>query len=698
VSVESIVKYVRKRHRFTTSATTVKRVLNAAGLARRPGRGSKDKCKSEQQLQLGGMKLVEVALEETGYLDALTTAVAEHLADEVPDEPMMPVDRSNRDEFGRFLPSYNERYRKAEGEAIGPGFASVEIKREELDFGRLHVKGARHAVIGRKLLALMTSPLLSSGRWDGIRVPRGALLRELCGYAYMPSTLELFARELKLVGVANTMWDTHALLWWEQTAQWGSPRYAAVMFIDETNKPVWTDLFSQSSKVSNVGRVMPSLESVYFHSGYGVPLWMVSHSGRMPLVKAVPELLTQFSELHAEAEIGRIVVIDAEGNSVPFLKQLEQAPEPRAWVTRLKPSIMQGKQIIEYTQPHEYRDGDRIREGLVDLNDPEQRGKVFRCRVIEIERRGKGTRTYLGASTLLDRAEWNAEQLANLYFERWPKQEANFRAVNQAVGIKQVHGYGKQLVDNVAVVTKLDAIEKRIVARKGRLVECKTKREQDSQYLSEQQDLLRETQRRNNTLNRRLLRAVTRDRTTNADLCEIVEEQRQLTQKERRLARNVAQGSKKLVERDTQIERDSSLLLRDEQQQQVLQSRRRILKHDVELDSIFGVLKVGLVLAIQYVLKEYFNNAHMNPITFLERIASLPATLSVEPTTETLTFAYNCRDPEVMALLHMHCDSINARALRTRSGRILQMRVELAPPPRHPPPRRAKLNDRFHPR
>src|SRR5690606_23862149 len=109
---------------------------------------------------------------------------------------------------------------------------------------------------------------------------------ELCGFAYMPSTLDLFSRELKYVGASGTLWEAHAQLWLKQMATWGNSRYAAVLYIDETTKPVWTDLFSQSSKVSSVGRVMPSLESVCFHSGYGVPLWMVTHSGRMPLVKA----------------------------------------------------------------------------------------------------------------------------------------------------------------------------------------------------------------------------------------------------------------------------------------------------------------------------------------------------------------------------------------------------------------------------
>jgi len=697
VSVEKIVKRLRSRYRYNTSPTTVKRVLKKEGLARPRGPARKDNCVLEQQLQLGGMKLVEVALEQTGYLSALTMAVAETLSDANPCDPSKPVDRSGRDEYGRFLASYNERYRNSDDKQVGPGFASVEIKRQQVDMGRLHVKRASSAVIERKLLALMTSPLLGNGRWDGIRVPRGGLLEELCGVAYMPSTLDLFTRELKYVGVANTMWETHALLWMKQTATWGSARNAAVLFIDETNKPIWTDMFSQSSKVSNVGRVMPSLESVCFHSGYGVPLWMITHSGRMPLVKAVPKLLDEFSALHGEAEIGRIVIIDAEGNSVPFLKQLQQDPSSRAWITRFKPSLMKGKKIVEHTPYKEYRDGDRIRHGLVELNDPEQPDQPFRCRVVEIERRTKGTKTYLGASLLLDKDEWDAAQIADLYFERWPKQEANFRAVNQAVKVKQVHGYGKQLVDNVAVVTKLDELHHKTEVRQCKLVQSKAKQEQESNQLNEQREQLRDTEIRHDVVNRQLRQAVARASTTKAVLREIAGEQKKLTQKERKLGRSIAQGSQKLQQLEAQIEREERLLKQQRDLQQLLESRRHILKHDVELDSLFSVLKVGLVLTIQHILNEYFNDARMNPITFLERVAPLPARLGILPEKEILTFAYNVRDPEVMALLETHCDTINALALRTRSGRLLEVHVESAPPPRRPAPARAKSKDRFHP-
>ena len=281
----------------------------------------------------------------------------------------------------------------------------------------------------------------------------------------MPSTLDLFTRELKFLGVASTLWEVHARCWLAQTKAWGDPRSAMVLYIDETNKPVWTELFSQSSKVSCVGRVMPSLEVVAFHSGYGVPLWQVTYSGRAPMVREVPPLLDRFRDVTEGAEVGRIVVIDAEGNSIPFLKGLESGNPSRGWVTRLRPLWLKNKDIFNRTNYHGYRDGDRIRMGVADFEDPDngKGGKPFRMRVIEIERRSTKTMTYLGASETLSLRDWSESALADLYFDRWPNQEADFRAVNQAVGFKDVHGYGKQLVDNVSVVTELDELRNHLV-------------------------------------------------------------------------------------------------------------------------------------------------------------------------------------------------------------------------------------------
>lgn len=75
VEVAVSVAHVAKYHAYATSGTVVKRVLQTNGLARRRGPVSGAVVSNEQLLELGGMKLVEAALVETGYLKALAVAV-----------------------------------------------------------------------------------------------------------------------------------------------------------------------------------------------------------------------------------------------------------------------------------------------------------------------------------------------------------------------------------------------------------------------------------------------------------------------------------------------------------------------------------------------------------------------------------------------------------------------------------------------
>ena len=699
VCVAVIVKHVAEYHHFKTSDRTVNRVLHKEGLARRRGPVDRAGRGGEQHLEYGGMKLVEAALVETGYLQALSVAVGKQVAAVPTPNPTKTTDCSDRDEYGRFLPIYNERFRKRDGDAIGPGFASVETKRVDMDPNRLHVSRARYPTIERKMFALMTSPLLGGGRSDGLRTVRGALLEELCGFGYMPSTLDLLSRELKYIGVSSTLWEVHARLWLEKTAKWGSKRNGAVLFIDGTSKPVWTGLFSQSSKVSSVGRVMPSLESVFFHSGHGVPLWMKSHSGRMPLIKAVPDMLKEFREFNNGAERVDVAILDAEINSVPFFKTLEQEPQELAWITRFKPSLVANKPILEQTKYRTYRDGDRIRMGVMYLNDPETKTPTFRVRVVEVERRSKGTVTYLGASTLLQERDWNAEQIADLYFARWPNQEGNFRAVNQAVELKDVHGYGKQLVDNVPVITELTKLDTKSRQAQEQIEQHTVELEQQLAAQHEQRKLLGRFKRRHETRTRQLHARLGATQRITAKLRQLETERTAASKQVRKQALAVARSEKNTAKLKAKLERQREQLKQHQARQATLESRRHILQHDVELDAIFGVLKVGLVLTIMFVLKEYLGDACMEAITFLQRVATLHARLRILPDFEVLTFEYNQRDPDVMALLTKHCDAINARALRTRSGRTLLVRVDPAPPPKRPPTgRRTKRLERFHPK
>ena len=134
------------------------------------------------------------------------------------------------------MSSYNERYRKAADAPIGPGFISVNVKSNGKDFSRLHIAGATQEVIERKLMALMPSYVLGNGCGDGLRIASGDYLEELCGFAYMPSALDLFSRELKYIGASSVLWNAHAKDWLRITVTWGTDRQAMVLFVDGTSK------------------------------------------------------------------------------------------------------------------------------------------------------------------------------------------------------------------------------------------------------------------------------------------------------------------------------------------------------------------------------------------------------------------------------------------------------------------------------
>ena len=174
-------------------------------------------------------------------------------------------------------------------------------------------------------------------------------------------------------------------------------------------------------------------------------------------------------------------------------------------------------------------------------------------------------------------------------------------------------------------------------------------------------------------------------------------EQGELAQEVVERMEEVAKRRQRLDETEGKAERTRKRLARYEEERRELDGRTTIFAHDVELDSLFSLLKVGLLLLVTVVLRKYLAAAKMAPVTFLERVATLPARLLKTPQLEIVTFDYNTRDPEVMGLLRANCKGINALGLRTRSGRRLEIRVDPAPKPRRPPPPGSRVGsgDRF---
>ncbi len=314
-----------------------------------------------------------------------------------------------------------------------------------------------------------------------------------------------------------------------------------------------------------------------------------------------------------------------------------------------------------------------------------------------MERRTTGKVTYLGASTKLDEREWKAKELADLYFDRWPNQEANFRAVNQATASKQVHGYGKRLVDNISVLTELDQLDGKLRGGQQRLERQQEQQDKRARKLREEERALARRTRRQETVRRKLDGREVVGKAVLLSTQKLVKEQLDLGSEIAERKSTVSKQRTKLKEADGRVQRTEKKLQTWQERQRLLQDRRRIFAHDVELDSLFSLLKVGLTLLVTYVLKEFLGDARMEVSTFLDRVATLPASIRTTPQLEIVTFEYNRRDSEVMGLLQAHCEAINERGLRLRSGRRLRIAVEDAPERSRPPPPGSRVGsgDRF---
>ncbi len=216
-----------------------------------------------------------------------------------------------------------------------------------------------------------------------------------------------------------------------------------------------TGFFTKSTKVSSTGRVQPALSSTFVNTGVGVPIHFETYSGAAPLAPRVLQLLQQVEE-QTEQPVGRLTVIDGECCSASLLLSFKQdnrdlvVPLPASMITPERFRFGRGSAF------RTYRDGDLIREGAITLQDSTDRDVTVEARAIIIERRTKETWTVL--VTLADPELWSARSLAEAYFGRWPHQEGFFRRANQGVGLKQVHGYGKPVVTNTAVVSALEQL------------------------------------------------------------------------------------------------------------------------------------------------------------------------------------------------------------------------------------------------
>lgn len=678
VPVERIAEVVLAQTGVAVSITSIKRVLRAEGLNRPPGGGLRHPLPVEE-LQFAGAEFFKLGDQRLGYSNKLTEVLLA-LRDDVP-EPASdggsPDEEAvgHRDERGHFTAAYNQAQAKGEAD-LGPAFRSVAEKRLETDLSRRKLVHEKPETIQRKVLATLALPLLTDTaknvQLDDYRGGHG--VAEFGG-PFRGETLDRFSRDQKYLGASGPLMEFHASFWLAQEPvdPAGSPAGVAY-YVDGVGKALWTGHFTKSSKVSSNGRVMPCLSQIMVHTGMGTPIFWQTHSGHAGLVKETLPLLARLEAIVGNGwAVDRLTVIDSEANCVALFKQFDAQTPKRLFVTRLRENQIESPEEVPDLSPWQpFRTDEEIADGHVDLIDSKDKKHPYRARVVLIRRRRTGSLSAL--ATNAPEEPFEAQDVAGAYFDRWPRQELRFRTFNQATKFKYVRGYGKSLVQNVTVLTALDELRaqrNRLEARiakqtvavsdaaqgvktaKLRLNAAKARRaRQDG--LVELELAIEHTDRQ--ALQARIETAkAERDRHTGA-VSQIQEAETGLAKEQGKLA--------KMTKRLPEIEAEMAELA----------TRKEIYQADTELDQIYTVYKLGFVLILEFILREWFAGMRISLDGFMRQILSLPGTRTFEGKTEHVRIKAS-RNQDIMRAVEAACERVNALGL-VRNGRIMRLSVD----------------------
>ena len=453
------------------STSTVTGHLRHAGLARAVGRplgartGGRPRgegarpvppaARIERQHPLAGAELLAALDEIDGASLAMARAVVAH-ARTLPVPGTLAVEPPNsRDERGRFKAAYNapepRRFAK-----MNAKFESVRLKRLTKDPSTFAFLSTSEEAVHFKMRAMTFLPLVAErGRFAELQHGLDERLGVLVRRPYRAATLEKFAREMKYAGSGSALqqtWMTHVRCRDGEAvdAQTG----AIVLYGDGTTHPHWTHVYERSTRVSKRGKIMPGVTTLTLHTGVGTPIHYVAVSGGASLPELIPSMLKSYEDDAGPGTATRIVVMDRESHAVGLFKALRDRWH---YIVPLRSNVTGANASFEGLSAWSaWGDHGEVCDGHLTLRDRRAGQKDLKVRVVGFRRRPEGSVMWF--ATNCPDAPFTAAHVTRLYFARWPYQERQYRDAAGAVALHRQHGYGKEEVDNIAVVTRLDAV------------------------------------------------------------------------------------------------------------------------------------------------------------------------------------------------------------------------------------------------
>ena len=604
---------------------------------------------------LAGAELLAALDDLDGGTLVLAKAALAHAESLPPPTEAATEPPGSRDERGRFRPAYNATQpRRFTG--LNARFESVGIKRLSKDPARFRFLSTAVGTVRLKMRALTFLPLVTvRGKFSELDHGIHERLGVLVGRDYRPATLDKFAREQKYAGSGHALqeaWMNHVLARDGEAAD--AQTGAVVLYGDATTHPHWTDVFERATHISKRGKVMPGVSTVTLHTGVGTPIHYQPVSGHASMPKIVLSMLKEYEADAGPETATRIVVMDRESHAVDLFKELGAIWR---FIIPLRTNVTGPKAVFSERTPWTaWGERGEVCEATLVLKDNRKGEKDLTVRVVGLRRHPGGSVFWF--ATNCAPSPFTPAHIVRLYFQRWPMQELQFRDAAGHVAIHQQHGYGKEEVENVAVVTRLETMNLAIAHLDDEVYDLRCEVEWGDQRHDDLKKAAKEAERAERTATDRLGRAVVQKPAEAAEAHAMWS----LARAKEKTARKELLGHEKwLAKARARHKPRAARLDRLRAEAADLETRRRIFKLDTDLDDVMLAPKcmfIRLCASLQAVM-----GTRMEIDTLIARVLTLPGrkrTTKDGRIAEVILYR-NPLDPEIGAPIATAIAELNRR-------------------------------------
>lgn len=645
---------IRIQNQFDTdiSKSSINDFRKSKGLPRQP---AKEK-EYESQRSGGGEILTSLAF-FSGILEVFTKIIIARVS-EVRKSPAFSKSQTMKRDYpsfraqGKFTREYNQIKSVRENR-----FKSIDEKIPKKNYSSMNIFNMSEKIISRYNLALLCLPLVTdNGKTSRVNRVKGNDLAFLCGYNYKDAALDKYLRELKYLKVSEKLIIETAKFWmdfwWDRYQE---KTFFVCYYIDGNTKALWSQDRCYKGKVTMLGRVMNCLENVFVHDGKGHPLYFQTFHGHADLgehaLGMITELTKHFSDVFRQISVERVLVMDGGANSVKTMRAFSDQ-EDEYFITILDNNQVKERKFKHKSRKRRYKFGAAtLIDCRIELLDSTQTGYIYEARAIIVEW-DNGRESVLVTnipSEMLD-----ASEITKRYFDRWPKQEKEFRDYKGRLNIHRIVGYGKKLEDYDSMQEKYAKIKKTIgklrLKLKEPLMEIE-KIEKELAPLYRKERKLREESKIE--LGKRVLSE------SNSE---------ELKRLEREI--NKCLGRQKSIEK--QHKADFTKLKGNLKEEGRIRFKDKVYRIDTELDQIMTCFKLSFANLCSFLLTECMNHEKYELLTLFESIFQLRGNAIITDEQKIIKLERNPKDSKVMKKVDGCIKKLNAMKIRNLESRLLQ--------------------------